>query len=174
MPPFFQQLLDCVRVGCRFILPLQRERLLRQRRSQGFVVQVVRIRLLDAGRVRQQVFAGRVGRPGADDAAGKTVLGDHRYPAGVIGVGVGKHHVGEDAGIKGQHSVFFRRLPAPALKQPAVEQDTVALRADEVHGSGDFPHGAIKGDKHDSPQSLKSIDSGQPRGPPVSSPYLPP
>ena len=143
-----EELLDLSQVRSVVVAARAGEALLGERRTHGLVVQVVRVRLLDAARIRKQVLARRGRGAGADDAAGETVLGHHRDPAGVVEVGMGEHDIGEQAGVEGQNPVFLGGLPAPTLKEPAVQQHAVAVRGDEVHGPRDFARRAVKSDLH--------------------------
>jgi hypothetical protein len=72
-------------------------------------------------------------------------------------VGVGKHHVGENAGIEGQHPVLLGGIPAAALEEPAIKQNAVPLRCNEMHGAGDFAHRSVEGHVHSIPPFLAEI-----------------
>jgi len=144
----FEEPLDLPQVRGVVVSARAGEALLGERRTHGLVVQVVRVRLLDAARIRKQILARRGRGARADDAAGETVLGHHRDPAGVVEVGMGQHDIGEQAGVEGHNPVFLGGLPAPTLKEPAVQQNAVTVRGDEVHGPRDFARRAVKSNLH--------------------------
>ena len=81
------------------------------------------------GAVGQHIGAG-VGRgPGADHLTRKSVPGQYGYPTGMINMGMGKDHIGDDPRIKGHDPVFPIAFFAPALKHAAIQKDPVP-----VHG----------------------------------------
>ncbi len=149
MAAFFQESFGRLQPSGPFVGSLSERTVVGERRADVLIVEVVCIGLLNAGRIRQQVAAGRSGRARADDTAVEPVGGQDRDPAGVVDVGVGQDQIGDQCGVEGQDPVFFRGFPPPALEKPAVEQDAVVAGGDQVHGPGDLPRGAVKCDLHD-------------------------
>jgi hypothetical protein len=62
----------------------------------------------------------------------------------MVDVGVGEDHVVDGLRINRKVAVLFERLFAVALVQSAIEQDALAARFNEVHGSGSRLRGSEK------------------------------
>ena len=114
----------------------------------GLVVQVSGIGFLYVGRIQKKVFTGVCCGPVAHNPSGETVLGQHRNPAGVIDMGVGKHHIGDHLRSHLQGPVFLGRFLAPPLEHAAVQHDAIVVYSQHVHRSRYFPYRTQKGNIH--------------------------
>ena len=89
--------------------------------AHHLVVQVLGIRLLDVGGIRQEVFAG-IGRgTGCENAPAEPFPGQQGNSSGVIDVGMGEHHIRDGAAVERQMAVFLVALLAPPLEHAEVQ-----------------------------------------------------
>lgn len=109
-------------------------------------IEVRRVLFLDLGGIgkhdRQQVLRGRR----TEDRSGKTLAHQIRQVAAVIDVGMTQHDRIDGRGRKRKLTVTAPRLGTRTLKQTAVQQNALAPRLDEVHGTRHRPGGAPKRD----------------------------
>jgi hypothetical protein len=59
-------------------------------------------------------------------------------------MGMGKHDIGDNPGIKGHNRVFFLGLLAAPLEHTAIKQYAISFIGDQMHGTGYFPYGAVE------------------------------
>ena len=85
---------------------------------------VLRVRLLDVGRVLEHNVQQLGGEPGGEDAPLEPLLYQHGDAAGVVDVGVGHQDIINIAGMKRQAGVIHL---VPALLQAAVDEDLLAV-----------------------------------------------
>jgi hypothetical protein len=114
--------------------------------GQCVAVEVGGVLFLQVAAVGQQNGAQIARAGGAVDRLGVAVARQQRQVAAVVQLRMGKHHGVNLVRRDGQWLPVAQAQQLVALEQPAVEQQAVAVVADEVFGAGDGAGPAQKGD----------------------------
>ena len=100
----------------------------------ALLVDVVEVALLQEARVAQHDVAEVRRRLAREDAPGEALPHELRKVPRVVDVRMGENDVVDRLRIDREVSVLLERLLAVPLVEPAVEQDALAVRLDEMHG----------------------------------------